>query len=254
MPPPLVSLLRRVHPVVSLGRAIATWPVFSRTSYAMVNGLRMQGIRPSTVVDAGANKGQFTVAARQLLRPERIYAFEPLPDIGAELARHCAGYPEVEVHHMALGARPGEAALHVNRHSQSSSLLPLRERHLAAFPDAHELSEVVVKVGRLDEALTGVSLVAPVLLKIDTQGYEADVLEGATGVLDRLDYVVLETSFTPLYEGERTFREILGLMESLSFEFLRPVGTLRDPRTGEYLQVDALFSRTRTRPVNGVRR
>lgn len=254
MAPPLVSLLRRVRPAVSLGRALATWPVFSRTSYAMVNGLRMQGIRPNTVVDAGANKGQFTIAARQLLRPERIYAFEPLPEIGAELARHCAAYSEIEVHHMALGASPGQGILHVNRHSQSSSLLPLRERHLAAFPDARELSEVVVNVGRLDEALAAESLVAPVLLKIDTQGYEADVLEGATGVLDRLDYVVLETSFTPLYEGERTFREILALMESLLFEFARPVGTLRNPRTGEYLQVDALFCRTDVRPADRGRR
>jgi FkbM family methyltransferase len=209
----------------------------------MVSGLAGQGVRPRTVLDAGANKGQFTIAARNLLKPERIHAFEPLPEVGQELARHCARYPEILVHRMALGAADGKAVLHVNAHSQSSSLLALQARHLAVFPDAREQSDVVVKVGRLDESLAGEPLAAPVLLKVDTQGYEADVLAGATGVLDRLDYVVLETSFTPLYEGERIFREILSLMESLSFVFTRPVGSLRDPHTGEYLQMDALFSR-----------
>lgn len=220
-----------------------TWPVFSRTSYAMVTGLASQGVRPRTVLDAGANKGQFSVAARNLLQPERIHAFEPLPEVGDELARRCARYPEIVVHRMALGAAEGQAVLHVNAHSQSSSLLALQARHLAVFPDAREQSDVVVKVGRLDETLAGEPLAPPVLLKVDTQGYEADVLAGATGVLDRLDYVVLETSFTPLYEGERIFREVLSLMESLSFVFTRPVGSLRDPHTGEYLQMDALFRR-----------
>lgn len=228
---------------MAVGRAAVTWPVFSRTSYAMVSGLADQGLRPRTIIDAGANKGQFTVAARNLLRPEQIHAFEPLPDMGAELAHRCKAYPEVVVHHMALGATDGEAALHVNRHHQSSSLLPLRARHLAAFPDARELNDVVVKIGRLDEALAGEPLAPPVLLKIDTQGSEADVLAGATGMLHHVDCIVLETSFTPLYEGERVFREILTIMEGVSFEFVRPVGSLRDRRTGEYMQMDALFRR-----------
>lgn len=222
-----------------------TWPVFSRTSYAMVTGLASQGVRPRTVLDAGANKGQFSVAARNLLQPERIHAFEPLPEVGDELARHCAGYPEIVVHRVALGAAPGEAVLHINAHSQSSSLLQLHEHHLAVFPKARQVDEVVVPVTRLDRVLAGERLARPVLLKVDTQGYEAEVLAGATAVLDQLDYVVLETSFTPLYDGERPFREMLAVMESIDFEFARPVGSLRDPGTGEYLQVDALFRRGR---------
>ena len=245
-----MKVLERLGAVVSQGQAAATWPVFSRTSYAMVNGLARQGLRPRTVLDAGANKGQFTIAAQNLLQPERIHAFEPLPAVGKELARNCSRYPEVIVHRMALGAAKGEATLHVNRHSQSSSLLSLQDRHLAVFPDAQELSDVVVNVGRLDEALEGEPLTRPVLLKVDTQGYEADVLDGASGVLDQLDYVVLETSFAPLYEGERVFREILTLMEKLSFEFARPVGSLRDPVTGEHLQMDALFRRQVSTPAD----
>ena len=242
-----MNVVTRLGAIASRGRAAAKWPVFSRTSYTMVAGLSRQGIRPRTVLDAGANKGQFTIAARNLLRPQRIHAFEPLPAVGEELARNCSRYPEVIVHRMALGATEGEAVLHVNRHSQSSSFLRIQDRHLSAFPDAQELNDVVVNVGRLDEALAGEPLAVPVLLKVDTQGFEADVLAGATGVLEQLDYVVLETSFVPLYEGERLFRQVLTLMEGLSFQFSRPVGALRDPGTGEYLQMDALFERARQR-------
>ena len=243
-----MKVLERLGAVVSQAQAAATWPVFSRTSYAMVNGLARQGLRPRTVLDAGANKGQFSIAARNLLRPERMHAFEPLPAVGEELVRNCSRYPEVIVHRMALGATKGEAVLHVNRHSQSSSFLRLQDRHLAVFPHAEELNDFVVNVGRLDEVLAGEPLARPVLLKVDTQGYEADVLAGATGVLDQLDYVVLETSFAALYKGERLFREILTLMESLSFELVRPVGSLRVPLTGEYLQMDTLFRRAGRSP------
>lgn len=231
-----------------MARAMKTWTVFSRTSYAMVLGLSRQGVVPRTVIDAGANKGQFAVAIRNLARPERIYAFEPLPEVGNELAERCAAYPEITVHRVALGETSGEAALHVNAHTQSSSFLPLGSRHLAVFPKAQQLREVVVPVARLDSLLEPDELISPVLLKVDTQGYEEQVLAGASGLHDRLDYVVLETSFTPLYEGERPFRELLTVMEDMSFRFLRPVGALRDPRTGEYLQMDALFSRVGSGP------
>jgi hypothetical protein len=57
-----------------------------------------------------------------------------------------------------------------------------------------------------------------------------------------VDYVLLETSFRPLYEGEKTFMEIARMMEDHGFEFLRPVDWLSDPRNGEVLQMDALFA------------
>src|SRR5262245_58414070 len=109
--------------------ALARWPIFSRTSFRMVSGLARQGITARTIIDIGANKGQFTVAARNLLRPSVVHSFEPLPDAAGALRRNCARYPEVRVYELALGAESGTATMHVNSHSQSSSLLPIGERH-----------------------------------------------------------------------------------------------------------------------------
>jgi hypothetical protein len=89
--------------------------------------------------------------------------------------------------------------------------------------------------------MKSMSLERPVLLKLDVQGYEPQVLEGATETLNKVDYVLLEASFRPMYVGEKTFMDIARTMEDRGFEFLRPVGWLSDPRNGEVLQIDALF-------------
>jgi len=210
----------------------------------MVRALATQGILPRTIVDVGANKGQFTVAAVNLLHPARVHSFEPLPREAAALRRHCARYPQVTVHEVALGDASSRARLHVNAHSHSSSLLELGERHRRAFPSAAEVDVIDVEVSRLDETLDPASLESPVLVKIDTQGYEAKVLAGAEGLLNALDWLIIETSFEPLYEGEQTFGGVVERVAELGYRFVRPVGSLCDPATGEFLQMDVLFERT----------
>jgi FkbM family methyltransferase len=213
----------------------------------MVRQLREQGVLPRTVVDVGANRGQFMVAACELLKPDAVHVFEPLPDVGELLEKASKRYPEVTVHHVALGSSEAVSTLHVNQHSQSSSLLDLSEIHLNVFPDATTHQDIEVTVERLDQALSHVDLTPKCLLKIDAQGYEAEVIAGAEGVLDHIDWIIAELSFRPLYAGEKTFIKVVEDMSANKFRFERPVGSLRNPKTGEYLQIDALFSRTTSR-------
>jgi FkbM family methyltransferase len=213
------------------------------TAFRMVSSLNRQGIIPKTVIDVGANVGQFAVACAKIFPGVSVHSFEPLPDCVKQLNRHVARLGDVRVYPFALGAQGGEVVLHVNSHRHSSSILSLGERHLKAFPDAREIQAIRVPISTLDRELESVSLESPVLLKLDVQGYEAQVLNGATETLKRVDYVLLETSFRPLYEGEKTFMEIARMMEDRSFEFLRPVDWLSDPLNGEVLQMDALFAR-----------
>jgi hypothetical protein len=122
-------------------------------------------------------------------------------------------------------------------------MLPLADGHKEAFPRASVSATLKIPVSTLDGELGGQQLAAPVLIKIDVQGTEAAVLRGGAGTLAQTDYVVVETSFTPMYEGESLFRQIQDLMGGHGFEFRRPVGWLTHPRTGEVLQMDALFTR-----------
>lgn len=223
--------------------ALFTWPKFSLTSHRMLSSLTRQGISPRVVIDVGANVGQFAVACTKLCAGAAVHSFEPVPDSVKKLRRNVAKLGNVSVYPIALGGKSGEVIFHVNSHSHSSSILPLGEAHRNAFPWAQETHTIKVPICTLDVAMESIPLDGPVLLKLDVQGYEPQVLEGATQTLKRVDYVLLETSFRPMYVGERTFMEIVRTMEDSGFAFLRPIMWLDDPRSGEILQADALFAR-----------
>jgi FkbM family methyltransferase len=188
--------------------------------------------------------GQFAVACAKIFPGVSVHSFEPLPDCVRQLNRHVARLGDARVYPIALGAQSGEVVMHVNSHSHSSSILGLGERHRRAFPRAREIDQIKVKMSTLDLEMERMSFERPTLLKLDVQGYESQVLQGATETLKRVEYVLLEASFRPLYEGEKTFMDIARMMEGRGFEFLRPVAWLSDPHNGEVLQVDALFAKS----------
>src|SRR5712691_1997250 len=227
--------------------ALLSWPKFSATSFRMVSSLMRQGIIPRTVIDVGANVGQFAVACAKIFPGVAVHSFEPLPDCVERLKRNVARLADVHVYPLALGAESGETTMHVNSHSHSSSILALGERHRRAFPSAREIGDIKVKMSTLDLEMNSMFLERPVLLKLDVQGYEALIHEGATETLEKVDYVLLEASFRPMYIGEKTFMNVARTMEDRGFEFLRPVGWLSDPDNGEVLQIDALFVKSGSR-------
>jgi len=225
--------------------AVFSWPLFSITSYFIVRDLKRQGILPKTVIDVGANVGQFAVASAKLFPDVQVHSCEPLPECVAKLRHHAKRLGNIEVYPVALGESSGEVQLHVNTHRHSSSILPLLEAHRLAFPKAQVTGSLAVELSTLDSVMANIELPQPCLLKIDVQGYESKVLRGAIETLSRIDHVILEASFKLLYEGESLFVDIVNEMADYGFRFLRPVGWLSHPVTGEILQMDALFVRKR---------
>ena len=237
----MMRMLRFLHDFGAV-KALILWPKFSLTSYVMLSNLAEQGVLPRTIIDVGANVGQFAVASAKLFPEVRVHSFEPQPECVTKLREHIAKLNNIIIYPFALGEREDEVTFHINSHNHSSSILPLAAAHRVSFPDAREVSEISVKVTTLDKVFDQVELESPVLLKLDIQGYEAMALRGASQTLRRVDYVVLEASFKPMYEGEPTFVEMIKLMEQFGFSLLRPIGWLADPKTGEILQMDLIFS------------
>jgi len=220
-------------------KAALTWPAFAMSSFKMVSALVRQGARPRTVIDVGAHLGQFAFAAASIFGNPNIYCIEPNPEAADSLKRRAL--PNMHVLNLAAGETIGRTTLRVNSHSDSSSILALGQRHLEAFPFAREVRAVEVEMSTLDAI--SFDLVPPVLLKLDVQGYESKVLAGAPKLLRRCDYVVIEMSMEPLYEGEVPFAEMLPLMRSYGYRFVREVGALKHPRSGAALQIDGFFRR-----------
>ncbi|MBX5440537.1 MAG: FkbM family methyltransferase [Solirubrobacteraceae bacterium] len=196
------------------------------------------------VVDVGANAGQYARELREYGYVGAILSLEPLSGAYAELARRAARDPAWTALRTAAGAHAGEITVNVAANSDSSSILPMAERHRAAAPQSAYVGTERAPIDRLD-AIAGdaIARAARAYLKIDTQGYEWEVLDGAAESLPRLAGVELELSLVELYEGQRSW---LALIDRLRAAGMRPVGLSHDfwdERTGETLQVDAIFVR-----------
>lgn len=223
--------------------AALQWPVFSVTSFLMISRLRRLGLDPQTVIDVGANVGQFAVAAGKLFPRAEIHSYEPVPDCFLQLERAASKMGKIRPRQLALGDQAGEIEFYVNTHRHSSSALKLNEAHKMAFPDAKESSVIKVRTSTLDEEYKPGQVKGPILLKLDVQGFEAAVIRGGRQLLSRVDNILVELSFEPQYSGEPDFQAVISLLSESGFHLKCAVDFLRNPLTGTCLQMDGLFCR-----------
>ena len=221
--------------------AMLRWPVFSKTSFCMVSTLCKGGIRPRTVIDVGANVGQFTVAAANIFKCAEIYAFEPIPRCAEKLRSHTSGLSNVHIVNKAVGDRNAKADFYLNAYDQASSLLQLNQEKSNPSGIPKESRVLRVDVTTLDAYLSDKVLQRPALLKIDVQGAERLVVEYGRKSLKEIDYVVMEVSFESMYEDAPLFMEMVGIMKELDFTFLKPVGFIKGLDGMQIIQADILF-------------
>lgn len=193
----------------------------------------------SSVVDVGANRGQFTLLCAGLYPKARIFAFEPLPGPYGVLARMTRGYPGIATHRAAIGPRAGAARMHVMRPDDCSSLLAPMERQTAVFGAVGSNGTAVIEMAPLDSFVQASDLLPPALLKLDVQGFELEALKGCAALLDRFDAVYLECSFEPLYADQALADEVLAYLFAHGFGLAGVYNAVGDPR-GRAVQADFL--------------
>lgn len=201
-----------------------------------------------TVIDAGANRGQFAVLATRRFPHAALICFEPLQEPGARLRRAVGNKSRVKLWEVALGAGDEEAEFHVSAADDSSSLLPIAPRQSEVFPGTEERSVRTVQVRRLDHVLRADDLTAPSLLKIDVQGGELGVLRGAEAILPLIDAILVEVSFVELYSGQPLADDIWSYLRNHGFN-CRGAWGMSYGRKGECLQGDLLFARVGFDPL-----
>jgi FkbM family methyltransferase len=198
------------------------------------------------VLDVGANRGQYGTMLREWGYRGRLVSFEPLAADHAALTRRAAHDPAWQVApRMALGARDGEVEIAVSAESDMSSILPQSALLRQVSPSSAVVGRETVPLRRLD-AVAGGYLHADdrVLLKVDTQGYEAEVRAGAGALLARLAGVQLEMSLIPLYQGEEAFRTSFDALVAAGFEPYLLLPGYFERKLARQLQVDGVFMRS----------
>jgi FkbM family methyltransferase len=197
------------------------------------------------VLDVGANGGHFARELRAHGYAGRIVSFEPLNSAHATLTQAAKGDPRWDVApRMALGDVEGTIDIHVAGNSLSSSILDMLPAHEQAAPGSAFVGSEKVALHRLDNVAPDyLTETMPVLLKIDTQGYEDRVLKGATGVLDKVTAIQVELSLIPLYAGQPLFDEMREKIAALGFDLFAVFPGYVHEQTGQTLQLDGFFLR-----------
>lgn len=210
-------------------------------AYEPYGWLKQKDIR--TVLDIGANVGQFAVQIQRLLPDARLYSFEPLVGCYNQLVETMGCFPRFRAFNCAVGDRNGRAQIYCNDFTPSSSLLPMGPLHVEAFPFTERATPQEIEVRRLDDVTNGLDLVDNVLIKIDVQGMEDKVILGAEAVLSRASILIVETSFEVLYQGQALFDAVYDLLRERGFVYMGTEHIIRNPKDGRVLQCDSLFMR-----------
>lgn len=200
---------------------------------------------PSLIVDVGAHRGQFLLAALEACPEARVIVIEPQPSAQARLRAwldHEADRARVTLRAVAIADWEGEALFHVANRDDNSSLRLPTAAQTRLFPGTDTPDTIQVPVTRLDRLLAGQEMPPDALLKVDVQGSEAEVLRGAGDLLRRFRWVYVECSRVELYEGQVLADDVVTLMREQGFD-LRACHNAITDKTGRDIQADYLFVR-----------
>jgi FkbM family methyltransferase len=194
-----------------------------------------------TVLDIGANIGQYAAELRSSGYDGTILSFEPLAVPFSELLARSRTDSDWQAYRLALGDNDGEAVLYVASNLASSSLLAMRREHEAGAPEVTMIGTETSRVARLDAL--NLCIQPPAMLKLDVQGYEDRVLDGAAKTLRNVALIECELSLDELYEGQPTFRHMIDLLGDSGFKIIDLDPFFYDKTDGRVLSVDAMFRR-----------
>jgi len=201
----------------------------------------LSGLGCLTVVDIGANCGQFALISRKCFPDARIDSFEPLSEPADRFERVFAGDKNTHLHRLAIGEKEEQSTIHVSQRDDSSSLLPIGEAQTTLFPGTGERETRTIRVAPLNAILSEKDIQSPALLKLDVQGFELEALRGCESLLDRFCYVYCECSFVELYKGQALAHEVIDYLHQHRFS-LSGVYNMTYDKQGIAIQADFLFS------------
>lgn len=214
-----------------------------RDPYSRRLARTLQARSIEAVLDVGANVGQFATQLRSAGYSGRIVSIEPLSGAFAELSRRAARDDRWDVVNAAVGSGGGTATIHVAANSYSSSLLEMTDTHITAAPGSEPVSTEEVALVGIPELVDRFGLdPARTLMKIDTQGFEGQVLDSAGPLVDQLAAIQLELSFVELYAGQPLYDELVARMRVAGLT-LWSMETGFSDQQGRLMQVDGLFVR-----------
>ncbi|MCA9669798.1 MAG: FkbM family methyltransferase [Myxococcales bacterium] len=216
----------------------------ARRPYSRVEGFfGLKSLEVNTVLDIGANRGQFARIILTVFPEAQLYCFEPLPQVFEQLQQWAGEQARVQAMNVALGDECGSVDMFMHSNfTPSSSLLATTRALEETYPQVKEHRPQPVELRRLDDIASELALVPPILAKLDVQGYEDRVIRGGLETLERCAACIVETSIEGFYENQASFHDIYLLLSEAGFQY---AGNLEQTygADGRVLSLDAVFRR-----------
>lgn len=202
-------------------------------------------INTDIILDVGANTGQFSLEIRKKGYNGKIVSFEPLLSARKKLIEYSLKDKNWLIHDQAaIGDHNGFIDINISKNSVSSSILPMMSSHSDAEGNSVYIGSERTAIITLDSVADAyLNDSSNCFIKIDTQGYESQVLDGAINTLKKAKGILCELSIVPLYEGQHLWKEIIERFEKEGFVLWSLHKAFTDKRNGRTLQMDAVFLR-----------
>lgn len=172
-----------------------------------------------TLLDIGANKGDYGAFIAKFLKVQRAYFFEPQTSCLPLLKEFTKELSHAEIVQIALTDAPGVTPFYETNANPSSSMLHLAKAHLEAFPEVAETRSFEVEVARLDDVIASRETPGEIIIKIDVQGVEDRVIRGGRKTFGRARLVLIEMSYVECYDGQSLFEEVHDLLVECGLRF-----------------------------------
>jgi FkbM family methyltransferase len=223
-----------------LGLSISRFPPINDPP--RMRKMLMDEFQIDLVLDVGANEGQYAEQIRQFGYTGRLVSFEPLKSAFEKLKPRAEGDPMWKIHNLGLGNEEGESKIYAD--GVFSSLLPLNPSHPTPEMWPNRMDKVeTIRVAKLDSLADGIFRGGEhCWLKIDVQGFELKVLEGARQTLGKVKAIEVEVSLSEIYTGQAVMLDVLNFLKGYGFDAIHLEPCFSDMRRARTLQVDLILA------------
>ncbi len=208
------------------------------------NNLWLQNRGIKTVLDIGANTGQFANLIQKVLPQASVISFEPIKKCYEELLINTKSI-NVKAFNYALGDVEEQQEINISAHTPSSSLLNMADLHTEVFAGTNFVEKETISIKRLDDVFPDLKIIGKFMVKVDVQGFEDRVIKGGVETLKKADSVLIETSFVELYKDQLLFDGIYQLLIGLGFEFKGNYTQTKNKEDGSILYAESFFTNTK---------
>jgi FkbM family methyltransferase len=203
----------------------------------------LQSLDIETVIDIGANIGQFAEFIIDIFPNARLFAFEPLESEYSKLIFNLGSNPRFEAFNIGLGDMNGSTDFFISSASPSSSLLQMENTQKKLYPETAEQTKCIIKISRLDDFIekSNLQIKPNLLIKMDVQGAENKVIKGGKGAFRNAKIVLSEVNYFSFYKGQPLFKDIIDILSDLDFVYCGVSEQVNNKKDNLPLFADAFF-------------